>query len=78
MAKVFWDRKEVMMVEFMPEGTTLTLELYYETPKNLRMANQKKEARYADFRCSAPSRNCASAYSCSHSSIAGAFQLGVV
>jgi hypothetical protein len=33
-AIVFWDREEDLMVEFMPEGTTITLEVRYETPKN--------------------------------------------
>jgi hypothetical protein len=55
MANVFWDRKEFLMVEFMPEGTTLTLELYYETPRNLRKATETKQEWYADFRCSASS-----------------------
>jgi hypothetical protein len=32
----------------------------------------------ADIRCSAPPWHCASAYSCSHLSTAGSFQLGVV
>jgi hypothetical protein len=41
MANVFWDREEFLMVEFMSEGTTLMLELYYETPNNLRKAIQK-------------------------------------
>jgi hypothetical protein len=41
-ANDFWDKKEFLMVEFMPEGATLTLELYYESPKILRRANQKK------------------------------------
>jgi hypothetical protein len=41
MASLFWDRKEVLMVEFMQEGTTITLELYYETPENLCRVIQK-------------------------------------
>jgi hypothetical protein len=31
MAAVFWDRKGVLMVEFMQLGTTMTSEVYYET-----------------------------------------------
>jgi hypothetical protein len=34
MATVFWDRKEVMIVEFMQQGTTITSEVYCETLKN--------------------------------------------
>jgi hypothetical protein len=42
MAAVFWDRKGVWMVEFMQQGTTVTLEVYCETLKGLRMAIQNK------------------------------------
>jgi hypothetical protein len=39
MAIVFWDRKGVLMVESMQQGTTITSEVYYKTLKNnLRMA----------------------------------------
>jgi hypothetical protein len=31
MATVFWDRKGVLMVEFMQQGTTMTSEMYRET-----------------------------------------------
>jgi hypothetical protein len=34
MATVFWDRKGVLMVEFMQKGTTLTSEVYCEVLKN--------------------------------------------
>jgi hypothetical protein len=34
MATVFLDRKGVFMVEFMQQGTIVTLEVYYETLKN--------------------------------------------
>jgi acyl-CoA thioesterase len=33
MATVFWDRKGVLMVEFMQEGTTVMSEVYCETQK---------------------------------------------
>jgi hypothetical protein len=32
-ATVFWDRKGVLMVEFMQQGTTITSEVYCETLK---------------------------------------------
>jgi hypothetical protein len=34
MAKVFWDRKGVLIVEFMQQGTTITPEVYCEVLKN--------------------------------------------
>jgi hypothetical protein len=40
-ATVFWDRQEILMVGFMPEETTITLETHYETPKVRRWAIQK-------------------------------------
>jgi hypothetical protein len=33
MTSVFWDRKGVLMVEFMQQGTTITSEVYCETLK---------------------------------------------
>jgi hypothetical protein len=42
METLFWDRKEVLMVEFMQQGTTVTSEMYCETPKKLRTAIQRK------------------------------------
>jgi hypothetical protein len=30
MVTVFWDRKRVLMVEFVQQGTTVTSELYYK------------------------------------------------
>jgi hypothetical protein len=39
---VFWDRKGVLMVEFMQDRTTITSEVYCETLKKLRKAIQKK------------------------------------
>jgi hypothetical protein len=40
----FWgeDRKRVLMVEFMQQGTTITSEVYCETQKKLCRAIQKK------------------------------------
>jgi histone-lysine N-methyltransferase SETMAR len=34
MVAVFWDRKGVLMVEFMQKGTIITLEVYCEALKN--------------------------------------------
>jgi hypothetical protein len=42
MASVFWDRKGVLMVEFMQQGTKITSEVYCETVKKLRRAIQNQ------------------------------------
>jgi transposase len=42
MATVLWDRKGVMMVEFMQQGTTITSQVYSEALKKLRRAIRKK------------------------------------
>jgi transposase len=42
MATVFWDRKGVLMVELMQQGTTVTWEVCCETLKKLRRAFQNK------------------------------------
>jgi hypothetical protein len=34
MATIFWDRKGVLIVEFMQQGTTITSEVYCETLKS--------------------------------------------
>jgi hypothetical protein len=39
---VFCDRKGVLMVEFMQQGTTIASEVYYETLKKLLRPIQKK------------------------------------
>ncbi|GBL87308.1 Histone-lysine N-methyltransferase SETMAR [Araneus ventricosus] len=41
-ATVFWDRKGVLLVEFMPRGTTITAASYSETLQRLRRAIQNK------------------------------------
>lgn len=38
MATVFWDRKGVLLIEFMPTGTTINSASYCETLENLRKA----------------------------------------
>lgn len=42
MATVFWDRKGVLLVEFMERGTTITAASYGVTLQNLRRAIQNK------------------------------------
>jgi len=42
MATVFWDRKGVLLIEFMEPGTTITSETYCESMKKLRRANENK------------------------------------
>jgi len=38
LATVFWDRKAVLLVDFMAHGTTINAERYFETLKKLRRA----------------------------------------
>lgn len=42
MATVFWDRKGVLLCEFMPRGTTINADRYCETLNKLRRAIQNK------------------------------------
>jgi hypothetical protein len=42
MAAVFWNRKGMLMVKLMQQGTTITSEAYYETVKKLHRAIQNK------------------------------------
>jgi hypothetical protein len=71
------DRKGVLMVEFMQQGTTITSQVYCETLKNC-LGPFRKKVWNADIRCIARTWQCKSAYNCSYSSTARTFQLGVV
>jgi hypothetical protein len=42
MATVFWDRKEVLIVKFTQQGTTITSEVHCKTPKILGRLIQNK------------------------------------
>ena len=42
MATVFWDRKGVLLVDFMAHGTTINVDRYWETHKKLRWAIQNR------------------------------------
>ena len=42
MASVFWDRKGVLLTEFIALGTTVTSEVYRETRNKLRRSIQNK------------------------------------
>jgi hypothetical protein len=53
-AAVLWDRKGVLMVEFMREGTIIKSETYCET-LNSACIHSEKKAWNADTRCSASS-----------------------
>jgi hypothetical protein len=80
MATVFCSSKGVLMAEFMQQGTTVTSEVYWETLKKLRRAIQNKRrgkliSGVVLLRDNVRPRR---STSCSHSNIAGAFQLGVV
>jgi hypothetical protein len=51
MVAVFWDRKEVLMVEFIQQGTTIMSEVCCKTLKN---CHSEQKAWNADVQCSAP------------------------
>jgi hypothetical protein len=78
MATVFWDSKWVLTVEFMQQGVTIMSEVYCKTLKKSCIGPFRTKVWIADICCCASRDNFLSAYSCSHSSAAGAFQLGVV
>jgi len=42
---VFWDRQGVLLVEFLPQGTTINSAVYCETLKKLRHAIKNKRRR---------------------------------
>ena len=42
MCTVFWDRQGILLIEFLPQGTTINFAVYCETPKKLRLAIQNK------------------------------------
>ncbi|XP_035211475.1 histone-lysine N-methyltransferase SETMAR-like [Stegodyphus dumicola] len=42
MATVFWDRKGVLLIDFLPAGTTVNADRYCETLKKLRRAIQNR------------------------------------
>jgi hypothetical protein len=42
MEAVFWDKKEVLMMQFMQQRTTVTSEVYCETLRKLHRAIQNK------------------------------------
>jgi len=44
MCTVFWDRQGVLLVELLPQGTTINLGVYCEMLKKLRRAIQNKNA----------------------------------
>jgi hypothetical protein len=76
MKTVFWDRKGVLMVEFMQRKSTIKLELYCETLKELRRAIRNKRFGMLTTTVLVMLLHNNARYS--HSSIAGTFQLGVV
>jgi len=43
MATVFWDRKGILLTEFLASGTTITSEVYCEMPNKLRRSIQNKQ-----------------------------------
>jgi hypothetical protein len=55
MVAVLWDRKGVLVVEFMQQGTTVTSEMYCKTLRKLHRAGHlEQKAWNANIWCSAP------------------------
>jgi hypothetical protein len=60
MASVFWDRKGLLLCEFMPAGTTINASRYCETLKNRHRAIQNrrgmlmKGVRFHQLVCTSP------------------------
>lgn len=55
MASVFWDRKGILLVDFMPKGTTINADAYCETLKKLKKKHQRQKEGNADSWCVTPS-----------------------
>ncbi|GFV70845.1 putative transposase [Trichonephila clavipes] len=51
MASIFWDRKGVLLSEFMPRGTTINADRYSETLNKLRRAIQNKRRGMLTKKC---------------------------
>ena len=45
MCTIFWNRQGVLLVEFLPQGTTINSAVYCETLKKMRCAIQNKRRR---------------------------------
>ena len=43
MATVFWDRKGILLIDFLERGLTINADAYCETVRKLRWAIQKKD-----------------------------------
>jgi hypothetical protein len=54
MATVFRDRKGVLIVEFMQQGTTITSETYYKTLKKMVQGHSEQKAWNSEIQCTAP------------------------
>jgi hypothetical protein len=64
MTTVFWDRKGMLIVEFMQQGTKIS-KAYCKVLKKLHRASQSEQKAWnADIRCSVAPRQCVSTYSC--------------
>jgi hypothetical protein len=63
MATVFWDRKGVLVVELMQQGTTTMTEVYCETRKELCRTMQNKGCGMLTY-CVVLLHVCSSPYSC--------------
>jgi len=51
MASVFWDRKGILLVDFMPPGSTIHVAAYCDTVTRLRRAIQNKRTECCHMAC---------------------------
>jgi hypothetical protein len=74
---VFWDRKGVLMAEFMQQNHNDVRRVLQST-KKVQGRPFRTKVRNADIQCSAPPWQCTSTCSCTQLNTTSAFQLGVV
>jgi len=51
MATVFWDRKGILLIDFMPPGTTINSDRYCDTLRKLKTGDPEPPERKAERRC---------------------------
>ncbi|KAJ4432082.1 hypothetical protein ANN_20696 [Periplaneta americana] len=73
---VFWDRKGILLIDFLPRGETVNADRYCETLRKLRCIIQNKRRGMLTALCS--SMTCSSTYGSAHSSCFDGIWLGVV
>jgi hypothetical protein len=47
MCTVFWDRKRVLLVEFLPQGSTINAGVYWDTLKEIASCDSERAMWHA-------------------------------